>query len=78
MVVNRLQKALINSHIAPKSFKAKLSKYFFQIRTHTFFNNSGTDFYCEKNNVHKYTLTYQKYKKKVKKRHNRLCLIPPQ
>jgi hypothetical protein len=36
MVVNRLQKALINSHIAPKSFKAKLSKYFFS-NTNTYF-----------------------------------------
>jgi hypothetical protein len=38
MVVKR-QDGLLNSRIgiSPKGFKAKLSKYFFQMGTHTFF-----------------------------------------
>jgi hypothetical protein len=48
MIVNRLQKDLINSC---KCFKAKPSKKKFQIGTHIFFSNSDRDLYSENNSV---------------------------
>jgi hypothetical protein len=56
MVMNRLQKGLINSRI----FKAKLSKYFFSNANTTFFSNSDRDFYSENNNVYTYIPKIQK------------------
>jgi hypothetical protein len=51
MVMNRLQKGLINSHIAPRASMVNCQNIFFQMRIHTFFSNSDRDFYSENNNV---------------------------
>jgi hypothetical protein len=71
MALNRLQKALINSHIGPRA-SAKLSKYFPSNANTQFFNTS--DRILKRTVHHKFTLTYPKYKKKVKKCYHRRCL----
>jgi hypothetical protein len=56
MVVNRLQKGLINLRIAPRVSRPNCQNI----------TNSNRDFYYEKNNVSQVQLTYQKFKKKKK------------
>jgi hypothetical protein len=51
MDLNRLQKALINSHIDPRVSGLNCQNIFFQMRTHNFFNTSDRDFYSKKNSV---------------------------
>jgi hypothetical protein len=52
MALNRLQKALINSHIGPRASGLNTQKnIFFQMRTHNFFNTSDRHFYSKKNSV---------------------------
>jgi hypothetical protein len=51
MVINRLQKGLINSCIDSRSSMVNCQTIFFQMLTHTFFCNSDRDFYSENNNV---------------------------
>jgi hypothetical protein len=70
MVVNRLQKGLINSC---KGFNGKLSKYFFFKCEHVLFlSNSDRDFYSGNKNVLHYITSIHLHnkntKKKVKKR----------
>jgi hypothetical protein len=60
----------------PKGFNGKLSKYFFFKYEHILFLEILIDIFILKTTMyHKYTLTYQKYKKKkiVKKSYYRLC-----
>jgi hypothetical protein len=40
MALNRLQKALINSHIDPRTSGLNCQNICFQMRTHNFFNTS--------------------------------------
>jgi hypothetical protein len=63
MALNRLQEALINSHIGPRASGLDCQNIFFQMRTHNFINTSDRDFFSKKNSV---SLTYPKYKKKLK------------
>jgi hypothetical protein len=67
MVMNKLQKGLINSCIALRASRLNCQKKFFKWEHIIFFSNSNRDFYSENNNVSHYTLTYQKYKKKLQK-----------
>jgi ribosomal protein S26 len=69
MALNRQQKALINSHIGPRTSGQNCQKKIFQMRTHNFFNTSNRDFYSKKNSVSQ-VYTYLP-KKKLK---NRRCL----
>jgi hypothetical protein len=67
MALNRLQKALINSHIGPRTSGLNSQNIFCQMRTHTFFNTSDRDFFILKRTVyHKFTLTYPETKEKLK------------
>jgi hypothetical protein len=45
MALNRLQKALKNSHIGPRASGLNCQNIFFQMRTHNFFNTPDRDFY---------------------------------
>jgi hypothetical protein len=66
MVVNRLQKDLINSCIdSPKGFNGKLSIFFsfFKCEYIFMFSNSDRDFYSENNSVSQ-VYTYNKNTKK--------------
>jgi hypothetical protein len=69
MVVNALQKGLINLCIVPRASMVNCQTFFFQMLTNTFFSNSDRDFYSENNNVSQvYTYMYNKNtKKKFKK-----------
>jgi hypothetical protein len=51
MALNRLQKALKNSHIGPRASGLNCQKKNFQMRTHNFFTTSDRDFYSKKNSV---------------------------
>jgi hypothetical protein len=51
MALNRLLKALLNSHIGPRASGLNCQNIFFQMRTHNFFNTSDRDFYSKKNSV---------------------------
>jgi hypothetical protein len=64
MVVYRLYKDLINSHIALSASRLNCQNIFFQIGTHTFFNNSDRDFYSENNNVSQIATYIPKIQKK--------------
>jgi hypothetical protein len=68
MALNRLQKAVINSHIDPRASGLNGQKSFFQMRTHNFFfNTSDGDFYSKKNSVSQvYTYLPKIQKKKLK------------
>jgi hypothetical protein len=49
----------------PKGFNGKLSKYFFQMRRHSFFSNSDIYFYSENNNVSQVYTYITKIQKKI-------------
>jgi hypothetical protein len=67
MALNRLLKALINSHIGPRVSGLNCQNIFFQMRTHNFFNTSDRDFYSKKNSVSQvYTYLPKIQKKKLK------------
>jgi hypothetical protein len=52
MVMNRLQKGLINSRISLRASRLNCQNIFFQMRTYNFFfSNSDRDFYSENNNI---------------------------
>jgi hypothetical protein len=75
MALNRLQKALIDSHIGPRASGLNCQIFFFfQMRTNNFFNSSDRDFYSKKNSVSQVYTYLPKIKKKVKKRYYRRCL----
>jgi hypothetical protein len=74
MALNRLQKAVINSHIDPRASGLNCQNIFFQMRTHNFFNTSGRDFYSKKNSVSQVYTYLPKIQKKVKKCCYRRCL----
>jgi hypothetical protein len=50
MVVNRLQKGLIDSCRAPRASMVNCQNNSFLMGTHIFFSNSDGDFYSENNN----------------------------
>jgi hypothetical protein len=52
MALNRLQKALIDSHIGPRASGLTCQNIFFFKCEHNFFNSSDRDFYSKKNSVH--------------------------
>jgi hypothetical protein len=66
MVVNGLQNDLITH--SPKGWKTKLSKFFAQIRTHTFFSNPDREFYSESSNISQVYTYIPKIQKKSKKK----------
>jgi hypothetical protein len=67
MALNRLQKALIFSHIGPRTSGLNCQNIFFQMRTHNFFKTSGKDFYSKKNSISQvYTYLPKNQKKKLK------------
>jgi hypothetical protein len=56
------------SRLAPRASSLNWQNILFQIRTHTFFKVILIDIFIQKTTMysyHKYTLTYQKYKKKT-------------
>jgi hypothetical protein len=67
MALNRLQKAVINSHKDPRASGLNGQNIFFQIRTHNFFNTSDGDFYSKKNGVSQVYTYLPKIQKKSKK-----------
>jgi glutathionylspermidine synthase len=66
MALNRLQKAVINSHIDSRASGLNGQNIFFQMRTHHFFNTSDGDFYSKKNSVSQVYTYLPKFKKKLK------------
>jgi hypothetical protein len=68
MVVNRLQRVLINSCIARRASMVNCQKKIFpNANTNFFFSNSDRDFYSENNNVSQvYTNITKIQKKKLK------------
>jgi hypothetical protein len=66
MALNRLQKALINSHTGPRATGLNCQNIFFQMRTHNFFNTSDRDFYSEKNSVSQVYTYLPKIQKNLK------------
>jgi hypothetical protein len=63
MVMNRLQKGLINFRIALRASRLNCKKKL--MGTHNFFSSSNRDFYSENNKYHNVSVfTYQKLKKK--------------
>jgi hypothetical protein len=63
MIMTRLQKSLINSHIALRTSRLNCQKKL--MGTHNFFLVILIEIFILKTTMyHKYTLTYQKYKKK--------------
>jgi hypothetical protein len=73
MAVNRRQKGLINSCIALRTSRLYYQKNVSNTNTKCFLVILIEIFNSENNNVSQVTLTYQKYKEKVKKRYYRLC-----
>jgi hypothetical protein len=71
--MNRLQKDLINLRIALSASRLNCQKFFFSDGNTFFLVNLIEIFILKRTMYHKYTLTYQKYKKSKKKRYYRLC-----
>jgi hypothetical protein len=67
MALNRLQKALINSHIGPRASGLNCQQNFFQTQTPNFFNTSDRDFYSKEDSVSQVYTYLPKIQKKVKK-----------
>jgi hypothetical protein len=74
MALNRLQKALINSHIGPRASGLNYQNIFFQMQTHNFFNTFDRDFYSKENSVSQVYTYLPKIQKTVKKCYYRRCL----
>jgi hypothetical protein len=75
MALNRLQNALINSHIGPsRASGLNCQKNFFQMQADNFFNTSDRDFYSKENSVSQVYTCLPKIQKKVKKCYYRRCL----
>jgi hypothetical protein len=63
MALNRLLKALINSHIGPRASGLNCQNIFFQMRTHNFFSTADRDFYSKKKCITSVHLPTQNTKK---------------